>query len=494
MSICNIFNKKGIWINLHADVCINGISYKTERDINPRSITFNTIRRTKPSKHDCPVNCGDIWTNTGVTECVNCVNRVQQTDGCGNLRWIVVQSGVCNSTPNWIETTDFICFQAESHVIEKDINPCSTSYNQLRIGKISGNACEVVCVPNWTNFEPYTERCNDSVSEIYQFDGCGNFRWVEGGEACESPCVSNWTDTGQTRCRENINEKEQSDGCGNTRWVAGGNACGQVQLYPLLNIFTSFYSYDISNNATLNISYPSIQSLWNNINTEYSNVSNVLEDIKSDNSGGAVIGAKLYNSTGVSYTVSGYFGYIESNTLKYIQLVAGTVVLKDVVIPTSTTVTNTRILFPFYSYNSSSSSDEGYGYPSYSLNSYETYNETGNTFNNYWKSKLEIASDGLTITDTSWNYISQGVGSPAGFTIDWVINGTSGTFSLRKYWMINRGEKHYTPLTSYKLPDIYRGSTIEVVISTEPYGSNPFPIGDGEVDSINATYTIQVGI
>ena len=490
--LCSFFNRSPIWINLNANICIDGISYKRERDINPKSKSYNKIRTTKPSGKPCSFDCGVIWKNTGLETCVNCYSRKQQSDGCGNTRWILVNEGKCNNTPNWLETSNFICFQSQSHIIEKDFNPCSPTYNQTQIGKLSGNACSITCNPNWTNYSPYTERCNNGISEIYQFDGCGNFRWILGGQACGSTCISNWVDTGQTRCRENINEKEQSDGCGNIRWIQGGNACGQVQLYNLPQIFTSFYSYDSNNNSTLNLMYPSIQSLWDNINTEYSNVSNILEDIKSDNIGGAAIGARLYDLNGISYTGSGYFGYIENNTLKYIQLNLGVVVLKDIVYPTNTAVTNTRILFPFYSFNSNNINDEGYGYPEYSLNSYSVYNETGNVYNT-WKSKLEIASDGLSITDTAWNYIGYGTGTPSGFTINWNIEGTIADFNVRKYWTINRGVKNYTPLTNYKIPDIYRGSTIELMITTEAHGSNPILFADGSIDFLNAIYTIQVG-
>jgi hypothetical protein len=187
--LCNLFNRNPIWVNLNIDLCINGISYKREKDINPKSKSFNKIRTIKPSGNPCSFSCETNWKNTGLEECVNCNSRKQQSDGCGNTRWILVNEGKCNNTPSWIETSNFICFQAQSRIIEKDLNPCSPTYNQTQIGKISGNACVTICVPNWVNYFPYTQRCTGTVSEIYQFDGCGNFRWITGGTACNVVCI-----------------------------------------------------------------------------------------------------------------------------------------------------------------------------------------------------------------------------------------------------------------------------------------------------------------
>lgn len=509
---CNLFNRNPIWINLNADLCIDRISYKREKDINPKSKSFNKVRTIKPSGNPCNFTCGTSWKNTGIEECVNCYSRKQQSDGCGNIRWILVNEGKCNNTPNWIETSNFICFQAQSRIIEKDFNPCSPSYNQTQIGKISGNACVNTCLPNWTNYFPYTQRCNASVSEIYQFDGCGNFRWTVGGNACNTTCVPSWVDTGQTRCNANVNEKQQSDGCGNIRWVAGGNACGTVCVPNWVNTgqvrcnsgtsevyqadgcgnfrwttggtacgagltestFLAYVSYNIyvGNTATNNL-FRNTKDLYNAMYTSMFTGETVISTFKFNNST-LSLGNSIYLDN-VIVTGNAYIGYFEGNNMKYIGITSG-VVSEIGTTLTASTISETKVLFPYFT--RTNSGDTGYGYLS----------DNGD----YWKSRLRISTDNLTL---SYLFSINESGSQFPF------NDGTYSYDVKPYYRIGRNTKIYGVPNNYVIPNIYRGTWIELLCSAEvssvksPSETNEqFEIRKGNVETnFNAVFHLLVG-
>lgn len=434
---CNLFNRNPIWINLNADLCIDRISYKREKDINPKSKSFNKVRTIKPSGNPCNFNCGTSWKNTGVEECVNCYSRKQQSDGCGNTRWVLVNEGKCNNTPNWIETSNFICFQTQSRIIEKDVNPCSPTYNQTQIGKISGNACVNTCIPNWTNYSPYTQRCNATVSEIYQFDGCGNFRWTVGGNACNTTCVPNWVDTGQTRCNFNVNEKQQSDGCGNIRWVTGGTACTPGLTESTFLAYVSYNTYT-GNIATNNL-FRTTKDLYNAMYTSMFTGETIISTFKFNNSV-LSLGNSIYIDS-VIVTGNAYIGYFEGNNMKYIRITSG-VVSEIGTTLTASTISETKVLFPYFT--RTNSGDTGYGFLS----------DDGG----WWKSRLRIGSDNLTL---SYLFSINESGT------EFPFNDGTYNYSVKPYFTIGRNTKIYGVPNNYVIPNIYRGTWIELLCSVE---------------------------
>lgn len=428
--ICNIFNKKAIWINLNTDVCINGLSYKTEKDINPKSKTYNTTRTIKRSKTPCPYICNSVWRYTGIEECVNCYSRKQQSDGCGNIRWILVNEGKCNNTSNWVETNDFICFQSKSHVIERDINPCSSTYNNTRIGKIAGNACAIPCTPNWINYVPYTERCVEGVSEIYQQDGCGNFRWITGGNACET----------------NLTESS----------------------------FLAYVSYNTyTGNTPTNNLFTSTKDLYNAMYTSMFIGETVISTFKFNNSV-LSLGDSIYINN-IIVTGNAYIGYFEGNNLKYIRIVSGIVTEIGSTL-TLSTISETKVLFPYFT--RTNTGDTGYGYLS--------------SDGSYWKARLRISSDNLTL---SYLFLPSENGNQFNF------NDGTYNYDVRPYFRIGRNTKIYGVPNNYVIPDMYRGTWIELLCSVEVYSvkspsetNEQYEIRKGNVETnFNAVFHILVG-
>jgi hypothetical protein len=427
---CNFFNKSPIWINLNQDICIDGLSYKKEKDINPRSKTYNTVRNTKRSKKPCPYNCNSVWKYTGIEECVDCYSRKQQTDGCGNTRWILVNEGKCNNVPNWVETTIFTCFQSQSRVIERDVNPCSNSYNDTRIGRIAGNACALPCVPNWINYAPYIERCEEGVSEIYQQDGCGNFRWIEGGNACSTDLTT--------------------------------------------STFLAYVSYNtyVGNTATNNL-FTTTKDLYNAMYTSMFTGETIVSTFKFNNSV-LSLGDSIYiNNTIVSGNA--YIGYFEGNNMKYIKITSG-VVSEIGSTLTASTISETKVLFPYFT--KTNSGDTGYGFLPVS--------------GAFWKARTRIGSDNLTI-----NYLfSQ---SENGNQFDW--NDGTYNYQVRPYFRIGRNAKIYGVPNNYVIPDMYRGTWIELLCSVEVFSvkspsetNEQFEIRKGNVETnFNAVFHLLVG-
>ena len=468
---CNFFNKSPIWIYLNQDICINGISYKKERNINPKSATFNQIRMIKPSGKPCQLECGINWKNTGVEECVNCYSRKQQSDGCGNTRWILVNEGKCNNTPNWVETSTFVCFQSQSHIIERDINPCSPTFNETQIGKISGNACAVTCLPNWINYSPYTQRCFEGVNQIYQEDGCGNFRWITGGNACEETCVPNWQDTGNTRCNEGVNEKEQYDGCTNTRWVLGGNACNTDLTQSSFLAYVSYNTY-VGSTPTNNL-FRNTKDLYNAMYTSMFTGETIISYFYFNNSV-LSLGDSIYINGNI-VTGTAYIGYFEADNLKYIKILDGFVAeIGSILLPSA--ISDTIVLFPYYT--RTNSGDTGYGY----------LPESGG----FWKSRLRIKSDNQTL-----DYLLSISESGNQF------NFNDGTYNyiVRPYFRISRNAKIYGVPNNYRIPDIFRGTWIELLCSVEVYSDKSpseteeaYIIRKGNVETnFNAVFHLLVG-
>ena len=468
---CNFFNKSPIWIYLNQDICINGISYKKEKNINSKSATYNQLRMVKPSGKPCQLECGINWKFTGIEECVNCYSRKQQSDGCGNIRWILVNEGKCNNTPNWVETSTFTCFQSQSHIIERDINPCSPTFNTTQIGKISGNACATTCLPNWIDYSPYTQRCFENVSQIYQQDGCGNFRWITGGDACEETCIPNWQDTGNTRCNGGINEKEQYDGCTNTRWVLGGNACNTNLTESSFLAYVSYNTY-VGNTATNNL-FRNTQDLYNAMYTSMFIGESIISSFYFTNSV-LSLGDSIYINGSV-VTGTAYLGYFEGNNMKYVKILNG-VVSEIGSTLTGSTISPTIVLFPYYT--RTNSGDTGYGYLA----------STGA----YWKARLRITSDNQTL-DFYFPPSTSGT----------QFNFNDGTYNyiVKPYFRIGRNAKIYGIPNNYKIPDIYKGTWIELLCSMEVYSDKSpseteenYIIRKGNVESnFNSVYHLLIG-
>lgn len=193
--------------------------------------------------------------------------------------------------------------------------------------------------------------------------------------------------------------------------------------------------------------YPTGQEVYDGILNKFTASQNRITEIYSDNE--LNLGAKIYiNSSKTQLYGSGYMAFFQGNTLKKFKLQNGVIVegVSDV-ISNITSVTGTKVLAPFKHYMNGQFT--GIGYAAYDSNTKQL---------SYWDHRLQIASDGLTITDLNWN------------------NG--------HYWVFNK-QLMTVPLVNWKVPLEYVGTIVEIMVVrmsiTQPQFNNVW------------AYTIKIG-
>lgn len=246
-------------------------------------------------------------------------------------------------------------------------------------------------------------------------------------------------------------------------------------------VYTSYEEYN-GNNSTLRY-YSNLTDLYNSIMIESNRVSNIIENVKTDNTSGIVVGAKIYSMSNALFNITGYMCYINNNVFKYIKIVNSIITeIGNLVAPS--TITGTTILFPYYTTGNEnpSGTSTGWGY----LEGY-----------GYWVHRLNINNDGLTLI-----YQLRGGNYDASIA-------SSGTFIYqydgvnyicKPYFTIDRRTKNYGLPNSYVIPNMYRGTLIELVISVEVTQQTPATITEAIAlimenirREFNVSYNILIG-
>ena len=245
-----------------------GNQIKVEQDKNPCSPTYNTTRNSstvncttcpKPANYQPTGNYRCVQSggvNTGAQE-----REEKDMESCSStynlLRWVSngTNCATCPKPSNWQATGNYRCVQSggvntgAQEREEKDMESCSSTYNQLRWVS-NGTNCATCPKPQvWQATGNY--RCvtsggvNTGLQEREEINvescsaGGGTTRWVSNGTNCSScPKPPVWEPTGNYRCvvdgngnntgaqeREEVNEEGCSVGGSTTRWVSNGTNC-----------------------------------------------------------------------------------------------------------------------------------------------------------------------------------------------------------------------------------------------------------------------------
>ncbi len=224
---------------------------------------------------DCVVNINALWQSTGTTRCQPCpangsyfsnIQEHQEKDNnpysatYNTTRWVSDGvSGNCPTPADWQNTATAIRCKVVSGVNtgerereQKDMNPCSPDYNQLRWVVVDQN-CSVCPKPaNWTatgnlrcvvngssentGYQEKEERDLETCSSTYN-----QYRWVSNGynvAACPLPSVCN-----SGNCSGN-----------NKKCVGGVCETGvevEIDCYfdPATQKYVHVYAYKFSNNT-----------------------------------------------------------------------------------------------------------------------------------------------------------------------------------------------------------------------------------------------------
>jgi hypothetical protein len=249
-------------------------------------------------------------------------------------------------------------------------------------------------------------------------------------------------------------------------------------------VYTSYEEFS-DNNGNIGVLkyYNNLTDLYNSIMIETNRVSNILENVKTDNTNGIVVGAKIYSTSNVLFNITGYMCYINNNVFKYIKIVNSIITeIGNLVAPS--TITGTTILFPYYTTGNDdpSGTSTGWGY----LEGY-----------GYWLHRLNINNDGLTLIYQlrGGNFDSQ-INSSGSFIYQY--DGVN--YICKPYFTINRRTKNYGLPNSYVIPNMYRGTLIELIISVEVSQQTPttitneiYKIMENVRREFNISYNILIG-
>jgi hypothetical protein len=243
-------------------------------------------------------------------------------------------------------------------------------------------------------------------------------------------------------------------------------------------VYTSYEEFN-NNNSTLKY-YSNLTDLYNSIMTETNRVSVIMENIKTDNVNGIVVGAKIYNSSNVLFNITGYMCYINNNVFKYIKIVNSIITEIGNLVAPSNSVTGTTILFPYYTKGNDNST--GWGY----LEGY------GN-----WSHRLNINNDGLTLI---YQYNGGNNDASIASSGTFIYNYSGINYICKPYFTINRRTKNYGLPNSYVIPNMYRGTLIELIISIEVTQQTPATITEAIAlimenirREFNISYNILIG-
>lgn len=140
------------FVNQGFNTCVECNNYIVYRDINENSATYNDYRvngvnvgSTAPESGNC-ILTGD-WVSQGYTTCRDCVNYTVERDAnpCSSTYLQYRANGVvlgltapsnaeCDVVPNWVNQGYSTCYNCTDSVVYKDTKLCSPTYNKYKAG------------------------------------------------------------------------------------------------------------------------------------------------------------------------------------------------------------------------------------------------------------------------------------------------------------------------------------------------------------------------
>jgi len=149
-------NTTAAWTSQAYNTCSSCTNYLVYRDTNPCSPTFNNYRvndvnvgNTAPSNGNCVTT--PILTAQGYNTCYQCANWAvfRDTRPCSatfnnyilnqppgttfiNVGNTAPSNGNCVTTANWQNEGARVCVDCTSYQPQRDVNPCSSTYNTTR--------------------------------------------------------------------------------------------------------------------------------------------------------------------------------------------------------------------------------------------------------------------------------------------------------------------------------------------------------------------------
>lgn len=235
-----------------------------------------------------------VWTSTGTTACVSCVNvtvyRDTNTFSSTSGRYKVGTNGTvvttdptnpCNTTQQWVVAFgEYECVGCTRYFKEIQNNPCATEAGTLRRGSIANEAhvdCGTCCgqstTADWTIlFGSYSclgcdkyynevdlNTCSPTSGQVRRSSALSVANSTYCGGCCGQSTTQVWTATGEVRCQDCVSqiEQQQTNSCASNhnglRWVSGGAHCNTAASYSIAD--GTYWTCDGQGNTTANTIY-----------------------------------------------------------------------------------------------------------------------------------------------------------------------------------------------------------------------------------------------
>jgi hypothetical protein len=297
------------WTSQGYNTCSGCVNYLVYRDTNPCSATYNNYRvndvnvgATAPSNGNCVTT--PIRTAQNYNTCYQCSNYAvfRDTNPCSatfndyilnqppsatfiNVGATAPSNGNCVTTANWQNEGARVCIDCTSYQPQRDVNPCSSTYNTTRnVDGVYGAAPCNTTTPSYTVYEGIFHYCSAGVvyeAPVYSntnvcFSGVNTAQFRAGTEGSYTyygvgsnpvnsypdttanwftiPIESEWICNGTTKYYKEVDLNQCSPTGGQTRqgaiYATNSTDCGYVPI-----VCTSYSIYNPDENYDVNISY-----------------------------------------------------------------------------------------------------------------------------------------------------------------------------------------------------------------------------------------------
>ena len=220
-------NTTAAWTSQGYNTCVNCINYLVYLDTNPCSLTYNNFRvnginvgSTAPINAPCVTT--SAWTSQGYNTCVSCVNYLVylDTNPCSatynnfrvngvNVGSTAPINGNCITSANWQNEGSRVCIDCTSYQPQRDINPCSATYNTTRNsdGVLGAAPCNTT-TPSYT-------------------DPAGTYHYCSGGTVYTAAVVAN-----TNPCYSSMNTAQFRVDFGGGNYLYYGTGANPANSYP----------------------------------------------------------------------------------------------------------------------------------------------------------------------------------------------------------------------------------------------------------------------
>ncbi|WP_435357985.1 hypothetical protein [Emticicia sp. SJ17W-69] len=258
------------WI-FQNDICENNQSFKVEKDSNPKSTTYNQIRKIEGGGLDCKCDGKSteaVWVNQNKDVCIKGYPFMTEMDinNCSptynTFRTInkgLKDCSICagKSTESvWVDQKKDICKNNVSYLTEMDTNKCSPTYGTTRTISQGGSATS----PNkpTITLSKSDVNVNESISVSSSCPSGSSLTWTSPIGFNGGPYTATANTTFKAKCVSSENCASEED----SQIVTVSNPCSNPPSAP--NVSASPNTINLGETSTLTATGCNGTLIWNN--------------------------------------------------------------------------------------------------------------------------------------------------------------------------------------------------------------------------------------